>query len=153
MAANREAGWWMNRWEHLTGICRESGMVLAYLFGSMQDTGLALLRGDTVKPPDGLADIDIGVIFAGSLPRGLSRARWYRRIYSRLEDLFLPYTVDLVLLQETHSVFQAEAVKGHCLYSADDAFRDRYEDDILRKACDFRPYLERYHQEVLEVYR
>jgi hypothetical protein len=27
-----------------------------------------------------------------------------------LEALFLPYKLDLVLLQETHSVFQAEAV-------------------------------------------
>jgi len=143
----------MNRLLRLTEICHESGISIMYLFGSMKDAGLIVLQGNAVMQSDPLADMDVGVVFAGSLPHGLPRTRLYSRIYNQLEDLFLPYKLDLVLLQETHSVFQAEAVKGHCLYSADDAFKDRYEEDALRKACDFRPYLEQYHKEVLEAYR
>lgn len=143
----------MNRLQRLREICHESGIALVYLFGSMKDAGLDVLYGRPVTQPDPLADMDVGVVFAGSLPHGLPRARLYSEIYNRLEDLFLPYKLDLVFLQETHSVFQAEAVMGHCLYAADDAFKDRYEEDTLRNACDFRPYLEQYHKEVLEAYR
>jgi len=143
----------LNKLQRLTEICHESSIALMYLFGSMKDAGLVVLQGHSVAQSDPLADIDVGVVFAGSLPHGLPRTRLYSRIYNRLEDLFLPYKLDLVLLQETHSVFQAEAVMGHCLYYIDDAFKDNYEEDTLRRACDFRPYLEQYHKEVLEAFR
>lgn len=143
----------MNRLQRLIEICHKNGIALVYLFGSMKDIGLIVLQGNSVTQSDPLADMDVGVVFAGSLPHGLPRARLYSELYNQLEDLFLPYKLDLVFLQETHSVFQAEAVMGHCLYSAEDAFKNRYEEDILRNACDFRPYLEQYHREVLEAYR
>jgi len=143
----------LNRLQRLAEICQENGISLLYLFGSRKDMALALLNGNSVTQSDPLADLDVGVVFTECLPCGLLRVRLYSRIYNLLEDLFLPYTLDLVFLQESHSVFQAEALKGNCVYSAEDTFKDRYEEDILRRACDFRPYLEQYHKEVLEAYR
>jgi len=41
----------------------------------------------------------------------------YSNIYNQMSTLFEPLKLDLVLLQEQHSVFQAEAVYGICIYA------------------------------------
>lgn len=74
----------------------------------------------------------------------------YAKLYGDMADLFAPKQLDLVFLEENHSVFQAEALKGICVYSLDESTRDQYEEMILRRAADFRPFLEKYYQELLE---
>ena len=58
----------------------------------------------------------------------------------------------LVFLEENHSVFQAEALKGICAYFKDQAEKERYEEDILRRDCDYAPYIRMYYNQVLEDY-
>ena len=70
--------------------------------------------------------------------------------YNELEELFLPYPLDLVFLQENHSFFQAKVLCGKCLYYSDPNFKETYEENILRRAADFKPFLERYFDELLE---
>lgn len=132
-------------------VCREHGLALVYLFGSQAASALRMLHGEEVELRDPLADIDIGVVTVGPLPSDArGRLQMYTSLYSVLADFFAPYAVDLVLLEEHHSVFQAEALAGFCVFEADPAFRDRYEMSVLRRAADFKPFLDRYHQEVLE---
>ena len=138
----------MDRMQHLRDICRTRSIALAYLFGSQKDTALKILNGDDVRIQDPLADIDVGVVFDKPLPT-VNRHELYAEVYADLADLFTPYQLDLVLLEENHSVFQAEALKGICVYCANDATRDRYENAILRRAADFRPFLEKYYEELL----
>jgi len=45
-------------------ICRKHGIVLCYLFGSMQEQGKALLDGADVRPSDPESDIDFAVLFS-----------------------------------------------------------------------------------------
>jgi hypothetical protein len=59
-------------------------------------------------------------------------------------------SLDLVFLQETHSVFQANVISGHCIYAASSSIQEEYEENVLRLAADFRPFLEHYLDEVLE---
>lgn len=135
----------------MEAICRKFSISLLYLFGSQQQAAKRILYGHPVEIIDPLTDIDIGVVFSNPLPYGRERVKLYSRLFNELEDLFLSLKTDLVFLKENHSVFQAEAVKGICVYAASTEAREEYEDIILRRACDFKPFLEKYYEELLEV--
>lgn len=134
----------------LARLSRRYGLALVYLFGSQAQAGAKILGGENVTLEDPLADIDVGVVTEKPLPEPPQRARFYSALYNGLEDLFKPFRLDLSLLEENHSVFQVEAIKGTCIYQASAEFRETYEMKILRRAADFRPFLERYLREVLE---
>lgn len=68
-------------------------------------------------------------------------------------NFFLPLKLDLVFLQETHSVFQVEAINGICIYMESLAVKDAYEHRILARAADFRYVLQKYYRERLEEIR
>lgn len=134
----------------LEKIARENNIALAYIFGSQAKTGLDLLKGARREIHDPLTDIDLGVVFTGSLPGPAKRAYLYSSLFNKLAGLFVPFPLDLVFLQETHSVFQANAICGRCVYYRSLDFKEQYEENILRRAADFRPFLERYLDEMLE---
>lgn len=133
-------------------ICKKYDIALAYLFGSQQENALRLLEGRKVVIDDPLADIDIGVVFLQSIERIPVRHKVYAQMYNDLEDIFSPYKLDLSFMQENHSVFQVEALKGICIYSISEQFKDDYEMMILRRAADFKYVLDKYNEEVLEKY-
>ncbi len=134
----------------LARLCREHGIALVYLFGSQAQLGARILAGESVVIKDPLADLDVGVVTEGPLPQPSQRLKFYAALYNDLEEVFEPFHLDLVLLEENHSVFQLEAVKGICVYQVSQERRDTYEMMILRRAADFRPFLQKYLREVLE---
>jgi len=136
--------------EQLNSICRRHCVELMYLFGSQVEAGLRLLSGKGVMVDDPLTDLDVGVVIEGGLPAPEERLRLYSQLQTDLGDVFRPFMVDLVLLQENHSVFQLEAIKGECVYGPNLLVRDAYELQVLRRAADFRPVLRRFQQEILE---
>jgi len=138
------------RMSTLASICQKHGITLVYLFGSQAEIALHILNDQTPAQVDPLADIDVAVVFATPLPTGRERARLYSLVFNDLEELFLPFSTDLVFLAENHAVFQAEAVRGNCVYKTTPDAQEAYEEAILRRACDFRPFLERYYEELLE---
>ena len=131
-------------------IAEKYGIGLIYLFGSRAETAKEILNGASSEIDDPLADIDVGVVFSEGLPHKDKRVFLYADIFNDLEDLFMPFPLDLVFLEETHSVFQAEAISGYCIYSIDTDFRDGFEENVLRRAADFRPFLDKYYEELLE---
>lgn len=134
----------------LAALARRHGLSLIYLFGSQAREGLTLLSGGRAEHSDRLADLDVGVVTSGPLPETGHRPALYSSLQNDLQDLFLPLRVDLVLLEEGHSVFQLEAVKGNCVYQVSEPARERYEMQILRRAADFGPVLRTFHREALE---
>jgi uncharacterized protein len=140
----------MDKSKRFKEVCEKYEVALAYLFGSRVEDGYALLMGERVFVDDPLADIDVGIVFRGELPKGLDIANLYSSIYNDLEEMYKPYPLDLVFLQETHSVFQANVISGRCVYAASREYQDDYEENVLRRAADFRPFLERYLNEMLE---
>lgn len=134
----------------LTEICRDNSIALAYLFGSQAKVGLAILNGQTATVDDPLTDLDLGIVFKDDLPLPAELPKKYANLYNALTEIFAPFTLDLVFLQEQHSVFQANAVTGICVYTEDENFRSEYEENIMRKAADFRPVLEKYLDEHLK---
>lgn len=136
--------------DRLAEIMARHHVSLAYLFGSQAEAGKAVLEGRIFEPGDALSDLDLGVLVEGSLPTARERVGFYAALYNDLADLFSPLHLDLVLLQETHSVFQLEAINGMCVYERDELTRDNYEMNVLRKAADFRPVLTKFLAEALE---
>ncbi len=138
----------------LAAVCEAHGVTLCYLFGSQSENAWQILLGEQVAINDPLADIDVGVVLAefDSFREARALHRIYARLLSPLQDLFSPYTVDLVFLQEHHSVFQMEAIKGRCAYSISNEYRFDYEEAIARRA-DFRPVLDAYLEDVAQGFR
>jgi predicted nucleotidyltransferase len=140
----------MQKLRDLGAVCQKYGIALVYLYGSKAEEGLRHLRGEEVGIDDKLADIDVGVVFKEPLPPPEKRYKLYSNIFNEFEEIFRPLPLDLVFLEEGHSVFQVEALKGYCVYSMDETFKEDYEEMILRRAADFRPFLELYLKEALE---
>ncbi len=137
--------------DKISALCEAKGVSLVYLFGSQALGGVACACGDVIVPTDDLfVDLDVGVVMQGSLPPASERHRLYSVLHNAFQDCFPCYRVDLVFLQENHSVFQYEAIKGTCLYQASQEVRGEYEMRVLRLAADFRPVLNMFLTEVLE---
>jgi len=134
----------------LIDACKNNSIALAYLFGSQAKVGLGILNGQTATVEDPLTDLDMGIVFKGDLPSPEAMPKTYANLYNVLTDIFAPLNFDLVFLQEQHSVFQANAVTGICVYAEDENFKSVYEENIMRRAADFRPVLEKYLDEHLE---
>ena len=142
----------MEKIEKLREICQKYNIALVYLFGSQKENSLKLLNGEKVDIKDPLADIDVGIVFSQDIESIPERHKVYSYIYNDFEDLFLPYHLDLVFLQECHSVFQTEALLGICVYSISEEFKDEYEMMVLRRAADFKYVLDKYAEDALEKY-
>jgi uncharacterized protein len=140
----------MSRKTNLERISKTNRISLIYLFGSQAQKGLALLNGITVEADDNLEDLDIGIVLRDEIPSAEKMPTFYSNLYNQISTLFEPLKLDLVLLQEQHSVFQAEAIYGICIFSESKLIKEEYEENILRRAADFRPVLEKFYEERLE---
>jgi len=143
----------MDKLQELIKICKKYNIALCYLFGSQKDNALKILKNEEVKIKDPLADIDVGIVFDKNIDDIPERYKLYSNIYNEMEDIFKPYKLDLVFLQECHSVFQFEAIKGICVYSISDDFKENYEMMILRRSADFKYVLDKFYEEALEKYK
>jgi hypothetical protein len=142
----------MEKIEKLRDFCQKYNIALVYLFGSQKENSLKILNEEKVDINDPLADIDVGIVFSQDIESIPDRHKVYSNIYNDFEDLFLPYHLDLVFLQECHSVFQSEALLGICVYSISEEFKDEYEMMVLRRAADFKYVLDKYAEDALEKY-
>ena len=140
----------MDRKADLERLSKINMISLIYLFGSQTQKGLALLNGITVEADDYLEDLDIGIVLRDELPSAEKMPIFYSNLYNQINTLFEPLKLDLVLLQEQHSVFQAEAIYGICIFAESKFIQEEYEENILRRAADFRPVLEKFYEEHLE---
>ena len=120
------------RKEKLAEIFKRYKVKAAYIFGSQKEKGIAFLSGKKIKSEKG-SDLDVGVVFE-KIP--FHTFEIYGQIYAALAELFEPFEVDLVFLQETDIFFQYEAIKGEMVYCADSVFVEEYEEKIIKKAAD-----------------
>ncbi len=140
----------MNRKSDLERLSKTNMISLIYLFGSQAQKGLALLNGIIVEAADHLEYLDIGIVLQDSLPSAEKMPSFYSNLYNQISTLFEPLKLDLVMLQEQHSVFQAEAIYGICIFAESKLIQEEYEENTLRRTADFRPVLEKFYKERLE---
>ena len=140
------------RWVEVNQICNDYGILAIYAFGSMAEKVIPLLKGE--KPDeiaDPLADLDIGVVFYEKPSAPAERIKLYGKLYSGLSEVFSPFRLDLVFLQETGVILQFEAINGILLYSDDDDKRLEYEEYVIKFYQDWKPDYDQYIKEVLEA--
>jgi len=136
--------------QRLAKIAQTYGLKLVYLFGSLSDLGEQYYEGLHPELSDPLADLDVGVVLLADEMLPLERADLYGALSIEFQELFSPFSVDLVLLEETNSVLQSEAICGKCIYYGSEELREDYEERILARAADFKPFLDLFYQERLE---
>jgi len=117
----------------LYDICKTYDIALCYLFGSQAETGSAILRGERRKISDAEADIDFAVLFKKPPENALTA---YTALSLELQDLVAPYRADLLFLHEVDHLIQFEAIKGVCVYSINDEFREAFEERVMMFASD-----------------
>jgi len=116
----------------LAGVFERHDVVLAYLFGSQQDAGLAFLHGQTFRA-EAASDLDIGVLLK-TPPSHPYRS--YGELYADLSAFFAPFKIDIVFLHEVHSLLKFEITSGVRIYAADEDEADAYEDMVMKFASD-----------------
>jgi predicted nucleotidyltransferase len=117
----------------LEKICKQYNISLCYLFGSQQLVGKALLGGNTVEHNDFESDIDFAVLFHSPPVNSLES---YATLSMELQDLVSPFKADLLFLHEVDHLIQLEAIKGINVYSVNNAYREAYEEKIMKFASD-----------------
>lgn len=142
----------MNNREKFCEILKKYNVALLYIFGSQKDKALEILESKRVPIDDPLTDIDLGVVFNFNLEKIGEKYKLYSYLYNELSDIFEPYPLDLVFLEECHSIFQMEAIEGICVYKVSEEFKDNYEMAIFRRYPYFRYFYDKFLEKALEEY-
>lgn len=136
--------------EILEEIFKKHGVILAYLFGSQKEAGIAFLNGENPEAGDS-SDLDIGVLFT-KFPQDVFEA--YGELYADLSVFFEPFAVDLVFLQETDTLFQYEVISGgEMVYCKDESFLEEYEERVMKMASDLSFKKMDFEKDFLEAIR
>jgi predicted nucleotidyltransferase len=136
----------------LNRICKNYGILAAYIFGSMVEEGNACLEGKkSIKIKDPISDIDLGVVFLEKLLSPKERIKVYGNLYPELSEIFSPFTLDLIFLQETGVILQFAAINGLVVYSYNENMRLEYEVMVIKLYQDWKPDYDQYTKEVLEA--
>lgn len=135
--------------ETLAGLFKRYKVKIAYLFGSQKDAGTAFLKSEKYNIEE-MSDIDIGVVFE-DMPLCIYDV--YGELYAELSNIFEPFNVDLVFLNETDILFQYEAITGNLIYCEDECFCDDYEELVMKKASDIAYKKIGFEEDFLEAVR
>jgi len=121
----------------LAGIFKKQKVVLAYLFGSQA-------KGK-VGP---LSDIDIAVYFDEKISFD-ERFALRLRTLGKLMDLFKTNELDLIVLNDAPPLLAHRILKeGSLIFSDSEDVRLEYEVKAVLKYLDWKPYLDKYTEEV-----
>jgi len=116
-----------------------SDILLAYLFGSFG-------RGDASS----LSDIDIGLLLLDTIP---SADRFERRltIGLDLQRILRRNDVDIVILNDAPLALAYRVLRdGQLLCCRNEDVRIQYAAATVGRYLDFKPFIERHHQAILE---
>jgi hypothetical protein len=120
------------RKNELQAIFKKNGVLLAYIFGSNQDSGRRYLEGSSYEAREP-SDLDVGIL---TVPSSGTIYERYGNIYLEISRVFAPFHLDIVLLHEVHSLLKFEIISGYRIYAEDEQFADDYEDVVVKFASD-----------------
>ncbi len=133
--------------DRIQSLAGEFGMILIYLFGSRSDEGEKYLQGveSTQASP---SDLDIAVFFDNP---PADRMEVYGRLYRSFSQIFDPFNIDLVFMDEVDTLFRFEIIKGVRIYAKDEDFADIFEESIMKKAGDLLFKKRMMNKEIMEA--
>jgi len=118
--------------DQIKAIAKKYGISLVYLFGSEAERGRIYFEGERVTP-DPFSDLDVAVAFEKALPEPMET---YGRLYREISEIFVPFNVDLLFMQEVNTLFQHEIIRGVRIYARDEFDADEFEEGIMKRSED-----------------
>jgi len=89
-------------------IAQRHGTFLIYLFGSEAKRGKIYVEGGMAMPHP-FSDLDVAVCFEKAPEEPMET---YGCLYREFSELFSPFKVDLLFMQEVNPLFQHDIIKG-----------------------------------------
>jgi len=118
--------------DRIKAIARKYGITLVYLFGSEAERGRIYFEGGKVTPHP-FSDLDVAVAFEKALPEPMET---YGRLYREISEIFVPFNVDLLFMQEVNTLFQHEIIRGIRIYAREESDADEFEEGIMKRSED-----------------
>ena len=135
------------REESIKAIAENFDLILVYLFGSQADMGRRFLDGDKVSL-DPFSDLDVAVAFKKPPSETM---KVYGSLYKEISELFVPFDIDLLFMQEVNTLFQHEIIKGVRIYERDESIADEFEEIIMKRAEDLIFKRKIFDREIMEA--
>ncbi|MFZ1755448.1 MAG: nucleotidyltransferase domain-containing protein [Caldilineaceae bacterium] len=120
-------------------LSEQPDILLAYLFGSFAR-----------KEANSLSDIDIAILLPGTIS---ASERFDRRLALglALQRILHHNEVDVVILNDSPLALAYRVLRdGQLLCCQDEDVRIQYRAEIISRYLDFKPFIERHHQAILE---
>jgi uncharacterized protein len=118
--------------DRIKAIARKYGITLVYLFGSEAEKGRIYFEGGRITPHP-FSDLDVAVAFEKALPEPMET---YGQLYREISEIFVPFNLDLLFLQEVNTLFQHEIIRGIRIYARDEFDADEFEEGIMKRSED-----------------
>jgi len=131
----------------LRKIFEKFSVKLAYLFGSQQDSGLNFLKKGE-KSILKNSDLDIGILLK-KIPSNMYK--FYGDLYHDVSELFEPFQVDIIFLNEINHLLKFEIIKGHRIFAESLNFADDYEESVMKIAADLDFKRKMFKEDFLEA--
>lgn len=133
--------------DQIKAIARKYGITLVYLFGSEAERGRIYLEKGVVAPRP-FSDLDVAVAFEKPPPEPMET---YGYLYREIAEIFVPFDVDLLFMQEVNTLFQHEIIKGIRIYAKDEFDADEFEEGILKRSEDLLFKKKMLNLEIMEA--
>lgn len=133
--------------KRLKKIFRKYEVASAYLFGSQKDYGLKYLNEKEVAV-EKKSDLDIGILLK-MIPDNMYK--FYGNLYYDLSNIFEPFNIDIVFLNEVNPLLRFEIIKGERIYCCDEDFADEYEERVIKFASDLSFKRKMFEKDFLEA--
>ena len=128
-------------------IADKHDILSIYLFGSQAEAGIRYMGGETVIP-ETHSDLDVAVAFEKP-PADVIRQ--YGMLYQEFSDIFDPFNLDLIFMQEVNALFQYEILKGIRIYEKNIESVDEFEERIMKRAADLQFTKKALDKEIMEA--
>ncbi len=118
--------------DRIKAIARKYGITRVYLFGSEAERGRMYLEGEAVAPHP-FSDLDVAIDFEKPLSEPMET---YGQLYREVSEIFSPFNLDIVFMQEVNTLFQHEIIRGTRIYTKDEFDADEFEEGVMKRSED-----------------
>ena len=133
--------------KRIEAIARKYGILTLYFFGSESEKGRVYLEGGRITP-DPFSDLDVAVAFEKAPPEPMET---YGHLYREISDIFEPFKVDLLFMQEVSTLFKYEILRGIRIYSKDGFDADEFEEGIMKRSQDLLFKKRSFDRDIMEA--
>lgn len=119
----------------VVSIFKEYPVDFAYIFGSS-------IKGEVGS----LSDVDLAVFLNSKIPP-YDRHKTRLELISKLESIFYPVKVDLIVLNDSNYLLADEVLRtGQCIFEKEPKVKQQFIEYIITRSLDFKPFANKFDQ-------